>query len=360
VGAVAALSVPAGDLAPGDVVRVEASLRNGGGTPLTEVRLGLPAPAGWTVTPVGPAPATSVRPGGTVTARYDVRVGADQRPGAAELSGTVGYRRQAGTATLPIGASITVVPAVAIAGITVGPDAVAPGDTAGVSVLLRNRSTLPARGTVGVTAPAGWSTGPGRDYDLAAGQERTVALPVTVPLTVTEGTAALTVATGPSAAEQAAAGVRVVLAVPPAGAVDHVDLGDGGSEQEHGLRASAASGTNTEAGRSRRYTQQGVAGGYFEFDLAVPPGRPFVLRAVETYNQAQLKDYDVLVDGVLVHPRAYQRTAGGEGTVSYQILVDRADLTADGSVRVRFQEDAEGRNYDPSIADVWSLPVTTG
>ena len=40
--------------------------------------------------------------------------------------------------------------------------------------------------------------------------------------------------------------------------------------------------------------------------------------------------------------------------------MDRADLTTDGTVRVRFQEDAEGQNYDPSIADLWSLPATTG
>ncbi len=85
-----------------------------------------------------------------------------------------------------------------------------------------------------------------------------------------------------------------------------------------------------------------------------------MLRAVETYDRAQLKDYDILVDGVVVHSRSYQRAEGGVGALSYQVLVDRADLTADGKVRVRFQEDAEGRNYDPSIADVWSLPVTTG
>ena len=360
VGAVASVTVPVGDLAPGDLVRVEAKLQNKGSTALTDVRIGLPAPAGWTSTPVGPAPATSVRPGGTVTALFDVRIGAGQQPGTAELAGTVSYRRHTGTATLPIGAAITVVPAVEITGVTTGPDTVVPGGTTSVSVVLRNRSTIPARGKLTVTAPAGWSTGPGQQYDLTAGQERTVALTATAPMTVTEGTATLTAATGPGVAEQASTGVQVVLAVPPAGAVDHADLGDGASEQAHQLKASATSGTNTEAGRTRRYTQQGVAGGYFEFDLAVTPGQPFVLRAVETYNQAQTKDYDVLVDGALVHARAYQRTAGGEGAVSYQILVDRADLTTDGTVRVRFQEDAEGQNYDPSIADVWSLPVITG
>lgn len=360
VGAVASLSVPAGDLVPGDVVRVEAKLQNKGGATLTDVRIALPAPAGWTSTRVGAAPATSLRPGGTASARYDVRIGAGQPAGTAELAGTVSYRRQTGVATLPIAAAVTVAPAVEITAVTAAPDAVDPGGTTSATVTLRNRSSIRAQGTLTVTGPAGWPTGPGQPYDLAAGQVRTVSLPVTAPTTVTEGAATLTVATGPGAAERATADVRVVLTVPPPGAVDHADLGDGTSERAHNLTASAQSGTNTEAGLTRRYTQQGVAGGYFEFDLAVTPGRPFVLRAVETYNQAQIKDYDVLVDGVLVNSRSYQRTAGGEGTVSYQILVDRADLTADGTVRVRFQEDAEGRNYDPSIADVWSLPVTTG
>jgi alpha-L-rhamnosidase len=360
VGAVASVNLPAGEPVPGDVVRVEAKLQNKGSTALTDVRISLPAPAGWTSTPVGPAPATSVRPGGAVTALYDVRVGADQQPGTTQLSGTVSYRRHTGIATLPIGAAITVAPAVEISSVTAGPDAVVPGAATSVSVTLRNRSAIRSQGTLTVTAPAGWSAGPAQRYDLAAGQERTLALPVTAPSTVTEGAVTLTAATGAGAAQRATTDVRVVVAVPPAGATDHADLGDGASEQAHHLTASAASGTNTEAGKTRRYTQQGVAGGYFEFDLAVEPGRPFVLRAVETYNQAQIKDYDILVDGVLVHSRAHQRTAGGEGTVSYQILVDRAGLTTDGTVRVRFQEDAEGRNYDPSIADVWTLPVTTG
>ncbi|MEU4156472.1 family 78 glycoside hydrolase catalytic domain [Actinoplanes sp. NPDC026670] len=358
VGAVASVHVPAGDLLPGAVVRVEARLENRGGTSLTDVRFALPAPTGWTVTPVAPAPATSVRPGGTVTARYDVRVGAGQEPGAADLAGTVAYRRPIGTATLPISTALTIAPPVEITGVDPGRDTVAPGDTTDVVVTLRNRSTIPARGELTVTAPGGWTAGPAQSYDLAAGQEQAVTVPVTAPVTVTEGAATLTAATGAGAAERATAEIRVVVAVPPSGAVDHADLGDSASEQAHHLTASATSGTNTEAGRTRRYTQQGVAGGYFEFDLAVTAGQPFVLRVVETYNQAQIKDYEVLIDGVVVHSRSYQRTAGGEGTVTYQILVDRADLIADGTVRVRFQEDADGRNYDPSVSDVWSLPVT--
>jgi alpha-L-rhamnosidase len=380
VGAVASLSVPAGDLVPGDVVRVAAKLENKGSesgvaglnvesgdvagrgksASLTAVHIGLSAPAGWTVTPVGPATATSVPPGGTVTALYDVRIGTGQPPGTVELGGTVSYEWRTGTATLPIGAAIAVLPAVEIVGVTVGPESVAPGGTTGVTVLLHNRSTVGARGTVTVTAPAGWPSVPAQDYDLTAGQERKVALSVTAPLTITEGAAALTVATGATEAEHAGTSVLVVLSTPPAGALDQVDLGDGPSEQAHHLSASPTSGTNVEAGLTRRYTHQGVAGAYFEFDLAVTPGQAFVLRAVETYDQPQIKDYEIYVNGVLVHSRSYQRTASGEGTVSYQVLVDRADLTTAGTVRVRFQEDAGGRNYDPSIADVWSMPVATG
>jgi hypothetical protein len=360
VGAVASVTVAAGDAVPGDVVRVQAKLENKGDAPLTGVRVGLSAPGGWTVTPVGPAPATSVKPGGAVTAAYDVRVGAGQTPGAAALSGTVSYQRRTGTATLPIGAAVTVGPQVEIVSLTPGPDSVAPGGTTSVGVLLRNRSTLPAKGALTVTAPDGWSTGPAQAYDVAAGQERTIAVPVTAPLTVTEGAATLRAATGSTETERAETSVRVVVGTPPPGASDHVDLGNGDSEQAHRLTASASSGTSTEAGLTRRYTNQGVAGASFEFDLAVRPGEPVALRVMETYDGAQLKDYDVYADGVLVHARSYQRTATGQGTVAYQVLVDRADLTADGTVRVRFQEDADGRNYDPSIADVWSVPVATG
>ena len=146
----------------------------------------------------------------------------------------------------------------------------------------------------------------------------------------------------------------VQFANPPAVVLDHVDLGDPTSEQAHHLAASTHSGTNTEAGLTRRYTNVSYPDGWFEFDLAVTPGKPFVLRAVETYDQAQLKDYEVLVDGAVVHTRVYRRTAGGVGTVSYQFVVDRPEATQDGVVRVRFRDMGEG--YDPSIADVWTMP----
>jgi hypothetical protein len=79
---------------------------------------------------------------------------------------------------------------------------------------------------------------------------------------------------------------------------------------------------------------------------------------VETYDQAQLKTYEVLVDGVRVHERAHRRTAGGAGSQTFQFVVDEPALTEDGVVRVRFQD--VGQDYDPSIADVWATPATGG
>ncbi|MFG1898170.1 family 78 glycoside hydrolase catalytic domain [Micromonospora zamorensis] len=143
--------------------------------------------------------------------------------------------------------------------------------------------------------------------------------------------------------------------VPPTGAYDHVDLGVAASEQAHRLAASTYSATSTEAGLTRRYTDVTRPGGWFEFDLAVKPGEPFALRSVETYDGPQLKDYQVVVDGVVAHTRSWQRTSGGPGTVSYQFVVNLPDATRDGVVRVRYQD--TGTGYDPSIADVWAMPV---
>ena len=83
-----------------------------------------------------------------------------------------------------------------------------------------------------------------------------------------------------------------------------------------------------------------------------------MVRAVETFDGARAKTYDVSADGVTVLEQRYTRTDGGSGTMTYQVLVDDDDLTADGTVRLRFQ-DVDG-GYDPSIADVWILPVATG
>ncbi|MFE9204419.1 family 78 glycoside hydrolase catalytic domain [Micromonospora sp. NPDC007230] len=358
VGAVVKLDLPVGERLPGDGVRASVVVTNGGTAPMTGVTSDLRVPAGWTVTPVGDRP-TTVAPGATVSHRYDLRIPAGQSPADVVVDGSASYRLQGGAATLPVAGTITTAPAVVIESASATPAAVAPGAATTVGAVLRNRAAVPVTGQLTTTAPDGWRVAsPTARYDLAPGAETTVSTVVTAPVTVTEGPAELTLATGGTDAERRTLAVPVRFTKPPAGAYDHVDLGDAASEQAHHLTASTHSGTNTEAGLTRRYTNVSYPDGWFEFDLAVAPGEPFVLRAVETYDQAQLKDYEIVVDGVVAHARSWRRTAGGAGTVSYQFVVDLPDATRDGVVRVRFRDTGDG--YDPSIADVWSAPLPAG
>ncbi|MER7441480.1 family 78 glycoside hydrolase catalytic domain [Micromonospora avicenniae] len=355
LGAVVTLDLPVGERLPGDLLHATVAVTNGGTGPLTAVTSALRVPDGWTAAPAGAQP-TTVAPGATVRHRYDLRIPLGQSPGTATVDGSVGYRYRGGTATLPVSGTVTTVPAVQI--VSAAAEPVTPGAATTVSAVLRNRSTAPVAGRLTTVAADGWTVGPAVGYDLAPGAETTASTAVTAPLSTTEGPVTVTVATGDTEAERLAVPVQVRLTNPPAGAYDHVDLGDAASEQAHRLAASTYSGTSTEAGLTRRYTNVTQPDGWFEFDLAVTPGAPFVLRAVETYDQAQLKDYEVVVDGTAVHTRSWRRTAGGAGTVSYQFVVDLPDATRDGTVRVRFRDTGDG--YDPSIADVWSAPLPTG
>jgi alpha-L-rhamnosidase len=346
LGAAASLVVPDGEHAPGDVVRVRVVLSNAGSRRLDDVRSTLEAPTDWTVAPVG-THAAWVPPGGSTAHAYDVSIPADAEPGEVTLTGTIGY----GPATLPVRAGVRVLPAVALASVEAVPGEAGPGERAVIRTVLRNRTDLPRAGSLALELPAGWPAPEPAPYELPPGGELTVETPVTVPLAVTEGAATIAAVTG---GERAATELDVVFSNPPEGAVDHVDLGDAGSESAHALTASPASGTNVEAGLTRRYTNSAQPGGWFELELRVPAGEPFVLRAVETYDQAQLKTYDILVDGEKVLERAHRRSEGGEGSLSFQFVVDVPELTEDGVVRVRFQD--TGADYDPSIADVWSVP----
>jgi alpha-L-rhamnosidase len=355
IGAVAKLDLPVGERLPGDVVRATVVVANGGTDPLTGVTSDLRAPDGWAVTRVGEQ-ANRVAPGATVSHRYDLRIPAGQSPATVPLDGSASYRYRGGNATLPVAGTITTAPAVVIVSTSATPAAVAPGAATTVGTVLRNRAGVPVTGRLAVTAPEDWRVEPATaGYDLAPGAETTVSTVLTAPVSVTEGAADVTVATGATEAERQALAVPVRITNPPPGAHDHVDLGDPASEQAHQLAASTHSGTSTEAGLTRRYTNVNYPGGWFEFNLAVEPGKPFVLRGVETYDQAHRKDYEVVVDGVVAHSRSWRRTAGGAGTVSYQFVIDLPDATRDGVVRVRFRDTGDG--YDPSIADVWSAPL---
>lgn len=138
------------------------------------------------------------------------------------------------------------------------------------------------------------------------------------------------------------------------GAIDHVDLGESSSEGTHAVTAAPSSGTGIEAGRTRRYSGLQVPGSWFEFNLRIQPGQPFVMRLVETFDHAQVKDYEVRINGVVAHHRVNNRSSGGLD--SYQFRVDDPALLTGSTVRVRIQHNATASGYDPSLSDVWALP----
>ena len=354
VGAVATLVPPTDEQLPGDTFPVSVTVQNKGRSTLWSLSSSLDVPDGWTATPVG-VRAGSVEPGRTVTHSYQVRIPADARPGRWQLDGSVTYRYQSSYATLPVSGSVTVVPAVVVDSVTVDPQRVHPGDETTVRAVISNRSGTVKDGMVAFDLPAGWTEPEPKAFSVPGSASTTVETTVQVPLEVTEERVQVAASVGDTAAERSTTPLDVTFVNPPPLFVDHVDLGSSVSETNHGLTASGSSGTNTEAGLTRRYTNSAAPGGWFQFELAVPVGQPFLMRAVETYDQAQLKTYDVLVDGKVVHERRHRRTAGGMGSLSYQFLVDEPALTADGTVTVRFQD--VGADYDPSIADVWSIPT---
>ena len=80
-----------------------------------------------------------------------------------------------------------------------------------------------------------------------------------------------------------------------------------------------------------------------------------MIRAVETYDRAQTKRYKVYVDGQEVLHRTFEQGSGG--TVTYEFVVPAA-LASAASVRIRFENQDDPAYYDPSIADVWTRPLT--
>ncbi|MGX1226803.1 family 78 glycoside hydrolase catalytic domain [Streptomyces ambofaciens] len=354
VGAVATLDVPADEILPGDVVRVKMALKNTGKRPLAGVDSSLRAPAGWTVKAAG-AHTSTAGAGSTLEHAYDVTVSKDAAASTADFTGSVSYRYGPGTATLPLSAALMVAPGVAIDSVSTSPDPVGAGEKVTVSTVLANRTDVVQSGQVTLGLPDGWSAPDPVAYRLDPGERTTLQDAVTVPLTVVGRAAEVTVATGPTAAERATGTIAVELRTPPTEPTDRVDLGDGASETAHGLTASEHSGTNVEAGLTRRYTHSSYPGGWFEFDAAVPADGRFVVRIVETFDGARRKTYDVKIDGAVAHSVDLTRSEGGQGTVTHQFLVAPSASTSDGTVRLRFQD--TGADYDPSIADVLVLPV---
>lgn len=357
VGAAASLTTPIEAVFPGDVARVGVTLEVSGEKNLSSVEAEVISSDGWTVTAVEQGGKAEFTPGSTTTLAFDVAVPADAVPGQHELLGSLTYRYEGTNVTLRVDADLAVSAPVAVQSVSVEPAAAHPGDVVAIAVDLVNRTGDERSGSVQVTVPDGWEQ-VAVPFALASGASGRTTIELSIPYTVTAGDVTVTAAVGSSDEERGEASLAVGLTSAPAIVVDHVDLGLAASERSHGLAASEHSGTSLEAGLTRRYTHTSFPGGWFEFDVTVPVGEPFVVRVVETFDGARAKTYDVSADGVTALEQRYTRTEGGTGTMTYQFLVENADITTDGTVRLRFQ-DIDG-GYDPSIADVWILPVASG
>ncbi|GLY93219.1 glycosyl hydrolase [Actinoplanes sp. NBRC 103695] len=261
---------------------------------------------------------------------------------------------------------VTLVPSVTVP-VTLTPAAVSAGratatvtrDGADVGLTVVNHGAEPVTGVVTAAGPDGWTAQRSAPVRVpAGGSARGVAhlfpggfepvgdVPVRAAFLV-----------GGTAVDDAATTLRWSFATPPGGAADHVDLGDTASEKAHGLTASPTSGTNVEAGLSRRYAGYRVPDAWYEFDVAVTPGKPFVLQGLETYDDnPQQKSYRILVGGELVATRLNVRPLRRAGTAAYRLHVP-AGFATTGTVRVRVQSRADPDFSDPSLADVWALPA---
>jgi hypothetical protein len=293
VGAVATLELPDGKALPGDTVRVRAVLENTGSSTLTGLDATINSDDGWNVTRVGGA-ANELRPGDRAELAYDVTVPADQRVGLFRLTGEAVYRLDGAVVSLPVGGDLEVKSPLVLADVSAEPSAVAPGGTATVRAVVRDEASVTAGGSVSIRLPDGWHAEPVEDLVIERSGEHAVEVTVTAGREGTAGPVAAALAlryAGDTVAESTVP-LRFDLVTPPETAMDHVDLGNPTSEQAHDLVASPTSGTNVEAGLTRRYTYHGVAGAYFEFDLEVEPGQLFALRAIETYGRRLVDTQD--------------------------------------------------------------------
>ncbi|WP_020391692.1 family 78 glycoside hydrolase catalytic domain [Kribbella catacumbae] len=240
---------------------------------------------------------------------------------------------------------------------SIAPASGEPGTATRVAAVVQNRSSSTVTGRLDVAVPEGWAVPATAPVTLAPGAQATVSAQVVVPAEVDAGLVGFTAKFSDPRGELASTPIAfsVTESLQPTNAIDYVDLGEAASETAHSLTAAPSSGMTVESGRTRRYAGMAVPGAWFEFDLGIKAGQPFVMRLVETYDKAQVKDYEVLVNGTVVKHREMRKAGGGLET--YQFVVDDPALLTDPSVRVRIRHNATASGHDPSLADVWALPI---
>ena len=260
-------------------------------------------------------PALSV---GLVTESGRPLASADHVSGIVDEGNTVSVQVASGTYQFLVQAAPIV-----LSSATATPASGEPGTTTTVAAVVQNRSGFPVTGRFEVDVPDGWTApAPSDPVTVNRRSQTTLSAQIAVPVAGNAAAAGFTARFVETSGEVTSApvGFTVTQSLDPANAVDYVDLGDATSEGAHALTAAPSSATSVESGRSRRYTGMFVPGSWFEFDLKVQAGQPFVMRLVETYDKAQTKDYEVLVDGKVAHHRVMSKS--GAGLETYQFVAD--------------------------------------
>lgn len=347
---------------PGQDLAGTVQLTNSGDHQLTGIAAKVSVD-GWDVKTALPS-AASLGAGETVALPFTTTVPKHRTPGDVDAAVTITFTTDAGTFTMTEStwwvevASGIVIDSVGVT--TVDGD---PADHAVVHAEVSNDGRTAVRGQLVVDAPEGWAEPvPSGPVTIEAGSSANITAPVVIPQDVVAGPGAVTVRfeSEGTTLDRKPAQIPVTLSTPPTGAaLDHVDFGVPESESAHALQAAPNSGTNVEAGLTRRYANQGYPGSWFSAEVAVEPGEPFILRNIETFDQARTKKYPVYVDGHLVRTQVVEHEAAGMGTQTYDLLVDDPQVLAnDGTVRVKYEfPSGPERTFDPSIADLWVLAV---
>lgn len=347
---------------PGGIVAGTVEIANAGDVALSDIEAKVTVDD-WAVDPTA-ITADALGAGDNAQLPFTVTVPKHQKPGTYDASVKLTFTSPYGTFTLNDSTPwVSVASGVEITSVT--PDNPVDGseERANLTATVKNDGDAAVSGQVRATLPDGWQTPPPSDrVTIEPGATKDVTLPLFVGIETVGGDQGITVDFVDQGVTLASkdADLTVNLAVPPTqDTLDHVDFGNAASENAHAIMAGPASGTNTEAGLDRRYANSANPGSWYSAEVHVTPGEPFMLRNRETFDGARTKKYNIYVDDTLVKTYTLKRTETGEGTKTYQTVIDDpAVLDNDGTVRIKYEFPVDASGYfDPSIADSWVLPV---
>ncbi len=346
-----------GEHAAGSIV-----ITNWGGTPVTGLSAAVDA---GDLEITGDLTVAELAPEASTELTFDARVPHDARLGDREVEVTLDFT--SGGQRYQVVESATwaeIVAGVSITGVT-GSVTDPRGTLVPIDVVLHNDGTQPQTGQVRATVPAGWPTPPtGPSLTLEPGETRTVSTRLRVPQRIVAGDQPVgaQMVQGDQVLASGQGTLTVALTTPPTGTTDHVDFGNQASETAHQVLAAASSGTNSEAGLTRRYAHSLYPGSWFSALVDVPAGEPFGVRMIETFDGARTKEFNLYVDDVPVGRYYVKRTQGGLGWLAHDLLVDAPAAlaaTADGRARIKIEFPTDAQDYDPSVADLWVVPGVT-